>query len=396
MSGLPPYTFQNALDLLELLCEELELTESQRQAAERSYATVGEWLNAPGSAIARYSPHIHAQGSIALGTTVRPHNRADFDIDLVCLLEFLQGVSAAELFRLVHDRLNEHGTYTKMISRKNRCVRLDYQPDYHLDITPAMPHRLQGTHIYVPDRALATLKDSNPKGYIDWFLAIGRRMPNIRRMLVLANEMSNRATVEPLTLQQSFEKKPLQRIVQILKRHRDLHFEKSPDIAVISVTITTLTAISYERLVGREFETTEDFVEAVVRDLPNGLQRRQVGAAVHWWLPNPSSPGENFAEKWNDDPRKKTAFDQWHASVLVALDDVLRPKAAGLHTFAAANSRLMGEKLVNRAMESHGKRMLSLQDGGKLAVSTGAAGLVLGTTSAARAMPVRSNTYFGA
>jgi hypothetical protein len=392
MSGLPPYTFHSPLDLLELLCEELELTDTQRQNAERSYATVGEWLNDSGSGIAQYRPHIHAQGSIALGTTVKPHNRADFDIDLVCLLELLQGGSAAELFRLVYDRLNEHGKYSKMISRKNRCVRLDYQPDYHLDITPAMPHLLRGTHIYVPDRALATLKDSNPKGYIEWFLAIGRRHPNIRSLLILANEMANRAGVEPLTLQQSFEKKPLQRIVQILKRHRDLHFEKSADLAVISVIITTLAAISYNRLVDREFATTEDFVEAVVRDLPNGLQLRQVGAQVHWWLPNPSSPGENFAEKWNDDLRKKVAFDNWHASVLTALDEVLRPKEPGLHVYAAANSRLMGEQLVNRAMDSHGKRMLSLQETGKLAVSTGVSGLVLGTSSTSRAMPVRSSS----
>ena len=396
MSGLPPQLFHNPIDLLELLCKELELTDTQKLSAERSYNTVSEWLNDRDSAIARYRPHIHPQGSIALGTTVKPHNRADFDIDLVCLLQVMHGISASELFHLVYDCLYMHGTYKKMISRKNRCVRLDYEPDYHLDITPAKPHLIGGTHIYVPDRALATLKDSNPKGYIEWFTTIGHRSPSIRRIMTFANEMTNRATVEPLELQQSFEKKPLQRIVQILKRHRDLYFEKTPDLVVISVIITTLTAMSYNRLIGTEFATMEDFVEAVVRDLPNGLECRQFGNQVQWWLPNPSSPAENFAEKWNAEPKKKEAFDKWHAHTLATLDQVLRPQAPGLHNFAAANSRLMGENLVNRVMASHGKKVLYLQETGGLNVLTGASGLTLGSSPKTSGMPVRRNTYYGA
>ncbi len=397
MSGLPPQLFRNPIDLLELLCEELELTDTQKESAERSYNSVSEWLNDRDSAIARYRPHIHPQGSIALGTTVKPHNRTDFDIDLICLLQVMHEISATDLFHLVYNRLNAHGTYKNMLSRMNRCARLDYEPDYHLDITPAKPHLIGGTHIYVPDRALAVLKDSNPKGYVDWFTRIGHRIPEINRLIALSNaRIENRASVEPLELQQSFEKKPLQRIVQILKRHRDLYFEKTPDMAVISVIITTLTAISYNRLVGIEYATMEDFVEAVVLDLPNGLECRQFRGQVEWWLANPSSPTENFAEKWNTDPKKKEAFDKWHAHTVATLDQVLRPEPRGLHNFAAANSRLMGENLVNRVMANHGKRILSLQETGGLNVLTGASGLTLGSSPKTSGMPVRRNTYYGA
>jgi hypothetical protein len=40
-------------------------------------------------------------------------------------------------------------------------------------------------------------------------------------------------------------KTPLQRAVQILKRHRDVMFEKNPNAKPISIIITTLAALCY-------------------------------------------------------------------------------------------------------------------------------------------------------
>ncbi len=399
MSGLPPQIFQDPLDFLEAICEALELTETQRLSAERSYAAVGEWFNRDDSSIAFLNPVIYPQGSIALGTTVKPLHRSDFDVDLICQLDVGWSISAQDLFLLVERELQAHGTYRKMLSRKNRCIRMNYEPDYHLDVTPAKPNwTMGGTHILVPDRELKVLKDSNPKGYVAFFKGIAQMPPKIRHLVMLANEarVSNKAVVEPLPQETTFEKKALQRIVQILKRHRDLYFADNPMLAVISVIITTLAAKSYQRVVSHEFDSLTDFVEAVVRDIPNGVEKRETASGIEWWIPNPSSPSENFAEKWNASPEKKQAFDAWHVAVLSALDEVMKPKTPGLHALAANNSVLLGERLVKRVLANHGKKVLSLQNTGQIAVGASSIGLsVTSPTKAVVGTTVRPNTYFG-
>jgi hypothetical protein len=62
---------QELLGILESACQELELTETQRKSAEGKYNAVGKWLNA-GGIITIYDPDISAQGSIMIGTTVKP------------------------------------------------------------------------------------------------------------------------------------------------------------------------------------------------------------------------------------------------------------------------------------------------------------------------------------
>jgi hypothetical protein len=56
------------------------------------------------------------------------------------------------------------------LERLKRCLRLNYAGAFHLDILPACPNdRLGGGAILVPDRKLECWKDSNPKGFAEWF-----------------------------------------------------------------------------------------------------------------------------------------------------------------------------------------------------------------------------------
>ena len=48
---------QELVGILEAVCQELELTETQRKSAEEKYNAVGKWLNA-GGIIIIYDPDI--------------------------------------------------------------------------------------------------------------------------------------------------------------------------------------------------------------------------------------------------------------------------------------------------------------------------------------------------
>jgi len=167
--------------VLELVCVELQLTDTQYDAAERSYTTVGEWLGDPDGRLAIASPEVFAQGSMALGTTVKPREREEFDVDLVCLVEAdWRLLSPVMLYDLVRDRLREHATYAKMLVEKDRCLRLDYAGQFHLDIIPACPAPKVGVDwgglaIVIPDKRREQWIATNPRGFEEWFAS--RAMP---------------------------------------------------------------------------------------------------------------------------------------------------------------------------------------------------------------------------
>src|SRR5437763_464870 len=71
---------------------------------------------------------------------------------------------------LIERRLKDNEIYRHMVQRMNRCIRLNYEHQFHMDILPACRDpKNGGTCLLVPDRKLEDWKASNPKGYAAWF-----------------------------------------------------------------------------------------------------------------------------------------------------------------------------------------------------------------------------------
>lgn len=129
------------LALLDRTLRDLELSPSQQADAEQSYEAVTQVLVKAGMPVAPHVPFMFAQGSMRLGTTVKPIGRDEHDLDIVCLLQ--KGgrwLSAHTVYELVWETLGRDGTYEKRRERKNRCIRLKYARQFYLDIIPAVPH----------------------------------------------------------------------------------------------------------------------------------------------------------------------------------------------------------------------------------------------------------------
>jgi hypothetical protein len=96
-------------------------------------------------------------------------------------------------------------------------------------------------------------------------------------------------------------KTPLQRAIQILKRHRDTVFSDD-EHKPISIIITTLAALSYDN---------EASLSLAMQKIVFGMEgfiQRQNGQA---YIPNPVNPLENFADKWAEEPKKEQRFRSW-------------------------------------------------------------------------------------
>lgn len=297
------------------------------QAAER-YLSLRDWFKRPESAIREFDPAVYPQGSFRLGTVIRPLTPdEEYDLDVVCQLMLLKKTTLTQrqLKELVGAEVKAYakakGIKAPVVERK-RAWRLDYADgvSFHIDVLPCVPEDGDVIRSLISDHgvdrdlaasavaltcrshplyAVATTDwpTSNPVGYGTWF---ERRMKVVaderRRQLVKEGRYESVEKVPVYEL-----KTPLQRSGQLLKRHRDSMFRKSPELKPISMIITTLAALAY----GGE-DDLDDALRGILERMPQHVHDDEPR------VPNPVNPGEDFADKWAGKPELETNFWAWH------------------------------------------------------------------------------------
>lgn len=377
--------------VLDEICQDLELTTAQFASAKTSYEAVADWLGKSNHPLLQ-ALSLYAHGSTALGTTVRPLSREDFDVDLIChLINLSSNLPPATVKKLIGDRLREHSMYAGMLEEKKRCWRLNYAREFHLDISPTIPNpNCDNDGVLVPDKSLRKWKPTNPIGYRTLFDARCLLQPRFRMTKVATDERAT-AGIEPFPSRRT-RKGILRRIVQLLKRHRDVHFfDVQEEVAPISIVITTLAAMSYELCVRQfEFETELDVVVATIRMMPHMIERPYIEGRQIYVVRNESTEGENFAERWNTEPARVPAFYSWHAKALADFESIA--SLEGLDLLTASLSKSLGEGVVRKVMD---ERTLALSEARTARKLFLAPNVGLTTTPSANATPVPRNTHFG-
>lgn len=315
------------LSILEKASQSLDITKTQREQIEKSYRGVGEAL-CESETLRHLSPHIQPQGSVLLGTVVKPAPEAEFDVDATCRFDLDHArYTSEQVFNAALSALEGHGIYGKMVEPKNRCVRIAYAEEkYHLDMTPCVPNNAAPEAVHVPDREHKSWKPSNPQLYAKLFEEVAKKQPTLAtdRMVIANSKVALSARIDPLPPEELFRKKLLKRLVQLLKRHRDLHFVGAPH-AVISIIVTTLAAKSYGKLVGAQvYPNLLDFATAVIDDMPCHIESYEVGGRIYYRIENPAILDENFAEKWNGNAKLPTAFEEWHRKIALDIREFRR------------------------------------------------------------------------
>jgi hypothetical protein len=381
--------------ILVHLADSLDISETRYEEAVRKYKAVGNWLGKEDSPLALYNPEISPQGSFNIGTVVKPVWHEDtYDIDLVCKLDISQNeITQPLLKKMVGDRLKAHKTYAAMLDKEGRrCWTLNYADGvkFHMDILPAIPDdyswliQLGVPYVFAQHAICITDKDrwhidpdwprSNPKGYAGWFR---QRMITVfeSHRKFLAEKL--RANIEDVPDYKV--RTPLQRAIQILKRHRDIMFAKDPDRMPISIIITTLAARTYNN----ETDLYETLI-SLVKDMPRYIETR--GGIL--WVPNPVNPGENFADKWQEHPDRAVIYRKWLYKVEKDITAALNNH--DIHEIANALKPTFGEKSLNEAMIAYGKKIKEQRQKGKLKMAAGSG--VLGVAGQTK---VRDHTFYG-
>jgi len=382
--------------ILEIACKELEITETQFNDAEQKYTSVGNWLSDSGF-ILLSSSSIYPQGSIKLGTTVKPLSQEEFDVDLICHIPYGANFDPADINNLVGNRLKEKTTYANLLTPLNRGWRIDYANEFHLDITPVINNpQCRNDGVLVPDKELKTWKPSNPKGYAAWFDTYSKIQPAYIQRFNESNFFAK--DMEPLPEQQPI-KGVLRRAVQLLKRHRDLYFQDKSDgvkkCAPISVIITTLASHAYRKQVEQGIHDNDlDLLLGVINSMPNFIESYSVGDKNYYHVMNPTTLGnnnetENFAEKWNTHPERATWFNIWHAEAINSIKDLIYGEISGLDSLGHQLSSIIGDKVSKRVLENYSGIINKGRKNSLLGMG------VTGGIAVDASRKIKANTFFG-
>ncbi|WP_052600097.1 nucleotidyltransferase [Aureispira sp. CCB-QB1] len=398
--------------LLEKISDEIDIPLSLYKTAEDRYKSVGEWLGRKDSALSKYSPHIYPQGSFLIGTVTKPIFEEDgCDIDLVCCLECSKDDTTwARLKEMVGDELETNGKYKNMLDEeKRRCWTLLYSGKepipFHLDILPAIPNEVfiqednpfRKNAILITDNVHKRFMTSNPKGYAEWFkiqMQLQKSFDYNNHVKLMAKSMGCQIEEVPTYAL----KTPLQRVIQILKRHRDIEYkdksEEEREAKPISIIITTLAAKAYASIQSFVNDDLYTIAKAIIDEMPNHIENKKNSQGEYIrWIENPTDRTENFADKWESDIRREYAFREWLDSVKNTLEKAFNKQ--GVHLIGETLKLSFGERTINKALEEfHNERVGNHRKDGLLGVSGKNASLTK-IDGIKKVSKVPKNTFYG-
>lgn len=295
--------------IFDSLANELNITASMLDKAETAYNALGAYIKASNE---DWDVAIYPQGSFELGTVIKPLTEEEqYDVDLIIHVKH-PSFNAEQLRNAVMELLLKHGRYEGKVENKKPCIRIQYaeSSQFHMDIASAIDSFSNDESIQIArfDGISSYYYDiSNPIGYIKWFKST-MQYEEFRKAQAVFEAQT---VVQELKL--SRIRTPLQKAVQILKRHRDIYFmnRNDSDNRPSSIIVTTLCAMAYADTFGTyEKENTYLTILNMLNRIPHYLNRNEAG---EFYLVNPSNPEENFLKKWNENDALVLAFREWSA-----------------------------------------------------------------------------------
>lgn len=375
-------------DLLKII-EGLDISPTMYKNAVEKYENIAHYLETHG-----LEATIYPQGSFALGTVTRPYSKdkdRNYDLDFICQVNAIKGeISPKELRDKIKDILEGCELYGGRLTTYDECFTIEYANvggvGFSIDIVPAADEsyetkqrlraesdnpELLWTAISIPRYSQQRVYNwitNNPKGYRQWFLGINMLYSifsqNDYRQRLFENNRGIFNSVEEIP--DELNRTSLQRVIQILKYHRDVYYSKvkyGDDIKPISAIINTVVAriaskadpssspIELLEYVIGEFsiyakQMTQDELDFRQKYSDRSVIRKTSGK---WVIENPANPEDNLADKWNQDSRIPTTFFRWVAAVKEQLIDSLQLSD---ESFRAKAEAAFGSSVIKRSWGS--------------------------------------------
>jgi hypothetical protein len=287
-------------NILEYTAKIIDITDDMKEKAENRYESISEWLHRENSELYKYvgkNIDIYSQGSISIGTAIRPIVGDFYDVDAICCCHGIYKSQISQKnFKDIFVR--ELRSYTESYSMKEpieenkKCITLKYDDEkFHIDIVPAIPYHdnnistkttsTRSNEIAITDKSDLEYKNisynwtkNNPKDYTEWF----RKKMEVKT----AHERTAlNNSIEPIP--DYSRKTALQKCVQLIKRYRDVYFFNNQENSPSSIIITTMAGYYYNNEV-----TITDALNAIIGKMKAFCDNKET------ILYNPIMKDENF------------------------------------------------------------------------------------------------------
>lgn len=363
-------------DLLDKMAEAVQLDDTRYDRMKTSYESVKDWLENDETFFKPYNYDVYPHGSVRTLTTVKPFGKDEFDLDIAIHLKSNTPHTPqriyAELKRCMEGYAKKHGL---KIEAKNRCIRLAYAGDFHMDILPGIQETaFDQNKLKIPDRELGYWVSSNPRGYGDWFMG--------KANLVKESLLEKSMRAEKLPADNFKYKKPLQRAVQLIKRYRDIYFQKDDTYKTSSIILTTIAG---------EYYNGEDSIFNTVNNIISTIRTHVVQPVGRLKILNPVNAEEDFTDKWDDEPEYYEAFKKF-ASHLYNEWQKLKMQQ-GVMNEGVILKGLFGDDIFTKAQIHQSILIEELRKSKSLAAARDTG--ILSSASSIACVTVKPNTFFG-
>ena len=244
----------------DFLSDEVNLNQSRLDRLNTSVRTVREFLSQNLDSYRK----VERQGSYALRTIIKPvKDGQEYDADILLYLKYDRVKEPKEYINDLYDCLGGNKIYAEKAHRKTRCVVLNYEGDFHLDIIPCVTR--EDEKQYICNKKTNEFEQTDGTGYRDWF--------NDKNGITHGN---------------------LKRVTRLLKYVRD----HKGNFTAKSILLTTLignTMRDEDENDDDHFKSLPDALKTVSNRINDFLQRNLAMPSIA----NPVLPEEDFTRHWD-------------------------------------------------------------------------------------------------
>jgi hypothetical protein len=227
------------------------------------------------SGLGSIAEELVAQGSYAQRTIIKPVGNHEFDADVLLRMTEQPGWEPKDYVGQLYTAFRDSSTYRDMVSRRSRCVVVNYAGDFHVDV---VPYLVRNDGHYITNRNTNELENTNPEGFNEW--------------LDERDRIATRRLVE---------------VIRVIKYLRD--YKQTFDARSVTLSFLLADRVSeIQKLVHPGcYDNLPRALVRILTDLDDWLQARPSLPT----LTDPSCPQRNFHDRW-DQARYETFRTKIH------------------------------------------------------------------------------------